>query len=270
MCPSETDDHPAGPQRPAGPTRRSGPQANASIPPAAAANGSGGDAAAGQQLIASARTRGQEALSEHESKLLLAAYGIPVVREGLAGSVAEAQRLADTIGFPVVLKGCGPLLHHKTEADVIDLGVTDRANLARAFRRISAVAPTALDGVLVQEMVRGSRELAMGLLRDPQFGPCVLFGLGGVLAEVLDDTAFRVAPFDRLEAQEMIGDIRARKILDPFRGEPRADIGQLCDALQALGRIGCDHPQISEIDINPLIIGPDGRIVAVDALVVLS
>lgn len=270
MCPSETDDRPVGPQRPAGPTKRSGPEANTSVPPAAAANGSGGDAAAGHQLIASARNRGQDTLSEYESKLLLAAYGIPVVREALAGSVTEAQHLAETIGFPVALKGCGPLLQHKTEADVIDLGITNRTDLARAFRRISAVASTALDGVLVQEMVRGSRELALGLLRDPQFGPCVMFGLGGVLAEVLDDTAFRVAPFDRLEAEEMIGDIRSRKILDPFRGEPSADIGQLCDALQALGLIGCDHPQISEIDINPMIIRPDGRMAAVDALVVLS
>jgi hypothetical protein len=119
-------------------------------------------------------------------------------------------------------------------------------------------------------MVRGNRELAMGLVRDSQFGPCVMFGLGGVLAEVLDDTTFRVAPFDRLEAEEMIGDIRAKKMLGPFRGEQPVDTGQLCDGLLALGRIGCDYPRISEIDINPLIIRPDGRVAAVDALVVLS
>lgn len=221
-------------------------------------------------LIAAAVARGQQTLSEYESKLLLADYGIPVVQEALAGSMTEAGRLADTIGFPVAVKGCSPHLQHKTEAGVIDLGLASKAAVEKAGRRISAAAPVALDGLLVQEMVRGTRELVMGLVREPQFGPCVMFGLGGVLAEVLDDTVFRVAPFDRLEAEELIGEIRASAILDSFRGEQPVDSDQLCDALLALARIGCDHPQIAEIDINPLIVRPNGQVVAVDALVILS
>ena len=222
------------------------------------------------RLIEAALARRQPALSEFESKLLLAAYGLPVVREGLAVSMAAAGRFAETIGFPVAAKGCSPLLQHKTEAEVIDLDIAGKAALRRAYHRISAAAPVALDGILVQEMVRGTRELAMGLVRDPQFGPCVMFGLGGVLTEVLDDTGFRVAPFDRLEAKELIGEIRAKAILGAFRGEQPADSGQLCDGLLALARIGCEHPQIAEIDINPLIVRPSGHIIAVDALVILS
>lgn len=229
-----------------------------------------GELESAHQLIEAATARGQHALSEYESRRLLAAYNVPMARAGLATSMAAAGRLADTIGFPVAAKGCGPLLQHKTEADVIDLDILSKAGLRRAFQRISDAAPVALDGILVQEMVQGKRELAMGLIRDPQFGPCVMFGLGGILTEVLDDTAFRVAPFDRLEAEEMIGDIRAKDILGPFRGESAADRDRLCDGLLALARIGCDHPQIREIDINPMIIRPDGQIAAVDALVVLS
>jgi len=222
------------------------------------------------RLIEAALARRRPALSEFESKLLLAAYGLPVAREGLAVSMAAAGRLAETIGFPVAAKGCSPHLQHKTEADVVDLGIAGKAALRRSYRRITAAAPVALDGLLIQEMVRGKRELVMGLVRDPQFGPCVMFGLGGVLTEVLDDTAFRVAPFDWLEAKELIGEIRAKAILGGFRGEQPADSDQLTDALLALARIGCEHPQIAEIDINPLIVRPNGRIVAVDALVIFS
>jgi succinyl-CoA synthetase beta subunit len=222
------------------------------------------------QLIEGALARGQRALSEYESKLLLAAYGLPVTREALARSPSEASRLAVEIGLPVAVKGCSPDLPHKTEAGVIDLAVGSRAAVKRSCRRIAAAAPVALEGLLIQEMVRGTRELALGLIRDPQFGPCVMFGLGGILTEVLDDTVFRVAPFDRPEAEEMIGDIRARTILGPFRGEPPVDTDLLCGGLLALARIGCQHPQVAEIDVNPLIVRPDGRVTAVDALVVLA
>jgi acetyl-CoA synthetase (ADP-forming) len=125
------------------------------------------------------------------------------------------------------------------------------------------------EALLVQEMVRGARELVCGMTRDPQLGPCVMFGLGGVFTEVLDDVAFRIAPLTSWDAQEMIGEIRARKILDPFRGEAAVDRDILCGILVSLGRIGLEYEAVAAIDINPLKVRPDGRPVAVDALVVL-
>lgn len=229
-----------------------------------------GDRLSPQRLIEAALARGRRALSEFDSKLLLAAYGVPVTRECLAPSMTRAVHMAVEIGFPVAVKGCSPDLPHKTEAGAVALDIGSTAAVRRACRRIAAAAPVALDGLLIQEMVRGTRELALGMVRDPQFGPCVMFGLGGVMTEVLDDTAFRVAPFDRLEAEEMINEIRARSVLGPFRGEPPVDADQLCEGLLALGRIGCEHPQVAEIDINPAIVRPDGRITVVDALVILS
>jgi len=119
-------------------------------------------------------------------------------------------------------------------------------------------------------MVSGKRELVVGLHREPQFGPCVMLGIGGVLTELLNDTAFRIAPFDEAEARDMADELRARKILDPFRGEAAADMRALCRSLTAVGRLGAEQPAISEIDINPLIITPGGGIKAVDALIVLK
>jgi len=125
------------------------------------------------------------------------------------------------------------------------------------------------EALLVQEMVKGARELVCGLTRDPQLGPCVMFGLGGVFTEVLDDVAFRMAPLTPGDAREMIGEIRARKILDPFRGEAAIDQEILGHVLVSLGSIGLEYENVAAIDINPLKVRPDGKPVAVDALVVL-
>ena len=126
-----------------------------------------------------------------------------------------------------------------------------------------------LDGVLVQEMIKGDREFVIGLSRDPQFGPCVMFGIGGIFTEVIKDVSFRVAPLTELDAEEMIDEIRMRKLLDEFRGSPAVDRKQLVKALVGIGEIGYRHNEIAEIDINPLIISGN-RPVVVDALVVLA
>ncbi len=123
--------------------------------------------------------------------------------------------------------------------------------------------------ILVQEMVKGQRELVVGLNRDPQFGPCVMFGLGGIFTEILKDIAFRIAPIEKREALEMMQDIKAKKILEPIRGMPAADKGLLADMLMTVGRIGLELEMIKEIDINPVIISAD-KPVAVDALVILD
>jgi acetate---CoA ligase (ADP-forming) subunit beta len=221
-------------------------------------------------LIKNALQKGQKALSEYESKQLLKAYGIPVTNEGLAKTADEAAALADKLGYPVVLKACSPELMHKSESGAIELGLKTEAEVRAAYQRLVASSSVALDGILVQEMIRGNRELVLGLSRDAQFGPCVMFGLGGVLTEVINDTVFRVAPLEAIDAQEMMGELRAKAILEPFRGQAAADRETISRALIALGRIGLENEAVAEIDINPMIIDPQGRVMAVDALVVLQ
>ncbi|MGD8256183.1 MAG: acetate--CoA ligase family protein [Desulfobacterales bacterium] len=221
-------------------------------------------------LINVALDKGQKALSEYESKQLLNAYGIPITKEALATSPEDAVSAAETIGYPVALKACSPQLMHKSESGVIELGIKDQSGVKSAFQKISGLVNSDLDGILVQEMISGQRELVMGLNRDPQFGPCVMFGLGGILTEVLNDTAFRVAPIDEIDALDMISEIRSRAILEAFRGQAPADQKTLCSSLIALAEIGLKYESIAEIDVNPMMIIPDGRVVAVDALVIMS
>ncbi len=221
-------------------------------------------------LLDAARSRGARTLSEYDSKLVLAAYGVPVTREIPVNGLGEARTAARTLGRPVVLKACGADAAHKTEQGLValDLG-TDKA-LAEAFRSIKARAgPAFSGGFLVQEMVKGEREFAIGMIRDRQFGPSVMFGLGGIFTEVLQDVVFRVAPVRKRDALDMLGSIRARKLLDAIRGMPAVDCNALARSIVALGRIGLDHPGIEQIDVNPMIArGADP--VAVDALIVLG
>jgi succinyl-CoA synthetase beta subunit len=221
-------------------------------------------------IIQSAIKRGQRALSEYRSKKLLKSYGIPVTREALVQSEVEAVLAAETIGYPVALKACSPELLHKSETGCMALSLKNDTEVHEAYSRVIEAVDLDLEGVLVQEMVSGSRELVLGLNRDPQFGPCVMLGLGGVLAEVLNDTVFRVAPFGIIEARDMIEELRCRSMLEYFRGQAAADLDTICRSLVALGKLGIDHNVISEIDINPMIIDPRGNLKAADALVVLG
>jgi acyl-CoA synthetase (NDP forming) len=220
-------------------------------------------------IIASAITNGQTTLSEYDSKRIIAEYGIPTTRESLAEDFTDAERAADRIGYPVVLKVCAPAAQHKTEMELIELGIRDGVELKRAYDRLAPKARDVGGAILVQEMVTGSRELVMGLIRDPQFGPCVMFGLGGIFTEALGDVSFRVAPLSEQDARSMPAEIQGAKILEGIRGLAPVRFEQLGRCLRQLGRIGLDHPAIREIDINPLIIR-DGLPVAVDALVVLQ
>jgi len=223
------------------------------------------------QVIEQALKKGQSALSEYESKQLLAKYGIPITVERLAKTADDATAAAAEIGYPVVLKACGPEITHKTERELVVVGVRNSEELRFAFDKINAnLGDTPSDGVLVQQMISGERELVIGLIRDPQFGPCVMFGLGGIFTEILKDTSFRVAPITEDDALQMMDDIRAKAILGPVRRMAPADKPQLAKALVGLGQIGIEQDDVAEIDVNPLIIAQDGSPVAVDALVVLK
>jgi acetyl-CoA synthetase (ADP-forming) len=210
-------------------------------------------------------------LSEFESKQLLADAGIPIPQERLVSSADEAVKAAEEQGFPVALKLCGRGIAHKTERNLVRLDLGDAEDVRRHAEDLLAKRQSdeADAGVLVQAMVSGRRELIAGLLRDPQFGPCVMFGLGGIFAELVGDVAFAVAPLEEHDAEDLIQALKHRKILEPFRGEPEADIGQLAKILEALGRIGEARPDIVSIDVNPLILSGSDPVV-VDALVELE
>jgi len=178
-------------------------------------------------------------------------------------AVAEAAR----IGFPVVLKAAGATLLHKTEVGGVALNLKSPAEVKEQANRLLKIP--GCETLLVQEMIQGERELVCGLTRDAQLGPCVMFGLGGILTEVLADTVFRVAPLTHADAVEMLGEIRGVKILGPFRGQQPADKAALAKILVALGTISLQHEAIRAIDLNPVKIRPDGSLVAVDALISL-
>ncbi len=220
-------------------------------------------------IVEQAVKRGAKSLSEYDSKRFLFERGIPITREKIARTEQQAAVAAAEIGYPVVLKGSGETLSHKSELDLVALDIRDEADARRAFKTLTENPRAPVSEVLVQQMVKGDRELVIGLTRDPSFGPCVMFGLGGVFTEVLQDTSFRLAPLTRAEALEMLEEIRGKKILDAVRGKPPADRELLADILVAVGRIGVEFPQIREIDINPIKL-ERGRPIAVDALVVLE
>jgi acetyl-CoA synthetase (ADP-forming) len=199
--------------------------------------------------------------------LVIKSVGVEIAPAALAKTRDEALGEAEKIGYPVVMKGCSAELAHKTEAGMVKLNVGNSDEAARVFDELMGKIK-GLDGVLIQKMVKGSREFVIGLSRDPQFGPCVMFGLGGIFTEALQDVTFRVAPLSKEDALEMIDEIKTKKLLGEFRGSPAVDRKALAKALVGVGDLGMKHDSIAEIDINPLIISGD-KPVAVDALVVL-
>jgi len=207
-------------------------------------------------------------LSEAASKALVAQYGVPVLDERIAADADAAVEAATALGFPVVVKLCGDAIAHKTERGLVRLGLADAPGVRAAATELLAAARLD-DGaveLLVAPMVRGAREFIAGLVRDPQFGPCVMFGVGGVLAEALGDVAFRLVPLADLDAGELLDDLATQKLLGPFRGEPALDRDAVAATLVGLSELAQDRPDVAAVDLNPLIV-VDGRPVAVDALV---
>jgi acetyltransferase len=211
-------------------------------------------------------------LSEHASKALLSRYDVPCARERLVATPEEAERAAEELGLPVVAKLCGDGIAHKSERDLVRLGLGSAAAVRDAARDLLARGrpEDGEVGVLVAEQVRGLRELIAGVVRDPVFGPCVMLGLGGVLAEALHDVVFGVAPLHPGEARRMLAGLHARDLLEhPFRGEPPVDADALAKILAGLGRLAAERRDVVAVDLNPLVVR-DGTPVAVDALVVLG
>lgn len=207
---------------------------------------------------------GPAQLGEAEARPILAAYGIAQPRAELARSAEEAGRLAAQIGFPVALKIVSPDIFHKSEVGGIALRLGDEAAVQAAFTamlaRVQERQPGArVDGALVAQMAPPGHELIVGMRRDPQFGPLLMVGLGGIYVELLKDVAFRVAPFSRAETLAMIGETHAGKLLAGLRGQPPADIDAVADVIERVAQLALDHPQMEEIDVNPLLAYPLNR-----------
>ncbi|MEI8000990.1 MAG: acetate--CoA ligase family protein [Actinomycetes bacterium] len=207
-------------------------------------------------------------LAEDRSAALLAGYGIPVAPSVRCADPDAAVTAAESLGFPVVAKLVGDAIAHKTERGLVRLSLRDApAVRAAAASLLAAATPADLDvAVLVAPMLRGTRELVAGLVRDAQFGPCVMIGVGGVLTEALGDVAFVPVPLDALDAAEAVESLHAQALLGPVRGEPAVDREVLTAVLLGLGALAVDRPDVVSVDVNPLIV-VDGRPIAVDALV---
>ncbi len=209
-------------------------------------------------------------LSEAASKALLAAHGVPMPTERTVPDADGAVAAARDLGWPVVVKLCGDAIAHKTERGLVRLDLRDDAAVRDAASALLAAATTD-DGpveLLVAPMVRGTRELIAGLVDDPQFGACVMLGVGGVLAEAIADVSFRLVPIGEADARAMIDDLASQPLLGPSRGEPAVDRDALVAVLLGLSAVAVRDPRVRAVDLNPLVVAPaDGRPVAVDALV---
>jgi acyl-CoA synthetase (NDP forming) len=221
-------------------------------------------------LLKQAKKIGKTALNENESKRLLKEYGVPVIKEIVALNSDEVVPAARKIGFPVVVKGLGATFSHKTERGLVHLNLANTKAVNKAVEAIVTETGIELEGFLIQPQIEGSREFVAGLFQDEQFGPVVMFGIGGVFAEALSDVSFRLAPLTEADAMEMINEIKGNRLLNAYRGEDAADRSQLINILLGLSRLGTELSDIAEIDINPLLINPSGKVWAVDALVIMS
>jgi acyl-CoA synthetase (NDP forming) len=233
------------------------------------------DSAAVQKLLREAQSEKRQLLLS-EALTVLESYGIPTVSSAVAHTVEEAQSAAEAMGYPVAIKIVAGQISHKSDVGGVQLNLRNPAALAAAFddmlTRIKAAYPDAeIDGVLVQPMVTGGQELILGGRQDPQFGPVVLVGLGGIFVEILEEVAIRVAPVNRGEAEEMVESLRGAAILKGARGHRPADIPALVEALQRLSQLLVDIPEILEVDINPLRLFHAGEgCRALDARVILT
>lgn len=225
-------------------------------------------------LIREAKARGQKILTEIEAKEVFRAAGIPVVKTCLAGSKEEAQMLGASLGFPVALKICSTDIVHKTEAGGVSLNLASAEEVGRAYDQMLKTAmarypQSNIKGVTVQKMITGGVEVVAGMTRDPQFGPMIMFGLGGIFVEILKDVSFRIVPLTEEDACEMISEIKGQALLDGVRGTMPVRKEALVDILVKLSRFLEANPEIKELDINPLFADSQGA-VAADARIILE
>ncbi len=225
-------------------------------------------------IVEQARAEGRTILTEIEAKQMLEDAGVPVSPVRLAKTRDEAAKVASQLGFPIVLKIVSPQITHKSDVGGVALGLTSADEVGAAFDRIVASAkqhvPNAtIGGVAVQRMEKQGVEVIIGITKDPQFGPVMMFGLGGVLVEVLKDVAFRVVPIEERDARQMIEEIKGYPLLQGYRGQEPTDLAKLRELLLKVSSFVEAHPEVAELDLNPVFAYKDGAI-AVDARIVID
>ncbi|MEX1315273.1 MAG: acetate--CoA ligase family protein, partial [Desulfotignum sp.] len=221
-------------------------------------------------VLADAAGQNRSALTEAAAKRIFRAAGMSVVQELVVNTAQKTMDAARELGFPVVLKGMGSRILHKTEAGLVHTGLATAEQVSAAAQQIETRAGRDLEGFLVQPMIQGKRELVAGMFRDPQFGPVIMFGLGGIFTEALEAVVFKIAPLDEADMDDMLTSFPGAELLKAFRGEAACDAQMVKTVLKGLSDMALSRPEIREIDINPLIIAPDGRPVAVDGLITLQ
>ena len=225
-------------------------------------------------IIQDAHKSGRKYLNEIESKQLLKEAGVPTTDTRLATSRDEAIILAQKIGFPVVLKIISPDIVHKTDIGGVKMGLSDKGSVGKAYDEIMAATkakkPNAkIDGVSVQNMANPGIEVIIGVSKDPQFGPVLMFGIGGILVELLKDVSFRIAPITRRDASQMMREIKSFPLLEGYRGSEPVNIKALEDILLKVSEFAVKTPEVKEMDLNPVFARRDGSI-AVDARIILE
>jgi acyl-CoA synthetase (NDP forming) len=217
---------------------------------------------------------GRSVLTEFESKAFLKQAGIPVIETRLARSQEEAVLLSQELDFPVAMKIASPDVIHKSDSGGVRLGLNNIAEVKTAYdeiiKRIGRQYPGAvIHGISIQKMARPGTEVIIGASKDPQFGPVIMFGLGGIFVEVLKDVSFRIIPVDRRDAHEMIKDIKGYPLLQGYRGKEATNISSLVEMILKISNLMEENPQIKELELNPIFAYGDGA-VAVDARMILE
>ncbi|MGD0979741.1 MAG: acetate--CoA ligase family protein [Candidatus Bathyarchaeia archaeon] len=226
------------------------------------------------RILSQVSKEGRKSLLETEAKAVCIEYGIPVTKFDLAKTEDEAVKFANAIGFPTVLKIVSPDIIHKSDIGGVIVGLKNTDDVREGYNRIlqnvkKHDSKARIAGVLVQEMAPPSTEVIVGAIKDPQFGPAIMFGLGGVFVEVLKDVTFRVAPITEDDACEMISEVKAYPLLKGYRNTPPADINAITKILLNTSRLVTDHMQIKELDLNPVIVYEKGA-KTVDARIILE
>jgi len=226
------------------------------------------------KIFEQARTEGRNFLLEHEAKMVCKEYGIPITALKIAKTAEEAAKFSEEIGYPTVLKIVSPDVLHKFDVGGVILNINSREDAKKAYNKIvenvKRLKPDAkINGILVQEMAPCSTEVIVGAIKDPQFGPTLMFGFGGTFVEVMKDVAFRIAPITEEDAQAMITEVKAYPILRGYRGQPPLDIDTIAKILLNTSRLVMDHQEIKELDLNPVMVYEKGA-KTVDARIILE
>jgi acetate---CoA ligase (ADP-forming) subunit beta len=221
-----------------------------------------------------AKSEGRTVLTEIESKQVLKAAGVPVAEAVLATDAEEAAKAAKKLGFPVVMKIASPDITHKSDVGGVKVGLESKKEVREAFESmmeaVRAKQPEArIEGVAVQHMAPAGTEVIVGVSKDPQFGHVIMFGLGGVLVEVLKDVAFRIVPLEARDARQIVREIKGYPVLEGVRGQAPADVAALESLILKLSEFVEKNPQVEELDLNPVFVYADG-VIAVDARIVLA